>query len=248
MKDDKKTQKDGEREEPTEEAASDNVESPEKDALAEEKNATSPPSGEELIRPDDVEAGEGEPKAESKDSPKAAEGEWYVLHTYSGYEDAVANDLQQRIESLDMSGKIFEILVPKEKQVEIKNGKRKTVEKKIFPGYVMVRMVYTPDSWFVVRNTQNVTGFIGSGVIPVPVKPEEMKSIRKRMAIDEPTFEVEYEIGETVHITDGPFKEYDGTVQEIDGQRGKLKVMVSIFGRETPVELDFLQIKRVGEG
>jgi len=179
---------------------------------------------------------------------ETVEGEWYVLHTYSGYEDAVANDLGQRIESLDMGGKIFEVLVPKEKQVEIKHGKRKTVEKKIFPGYVMVRMVYTPDSWFVVRNTQNVTGFIGSGVIPVPVTPDEVKSIRKRMAIEDPTFDIQYEVGETVHITDGPFKEYDGTVQEIDGQRGKLKVMVSIFGRETPVELDFLQIKRVGEG
>ncbi|MEA1909410.1 MAG: transcription termination/antitermination protein NusG [Patescibacteria group bacterium] len=171
-------------------------------------------------------------------------GQWYVLHTYSGYEDAVADSLRQRIESLDMEDKIFHVLVPKEKQIEIKNGKRKTVEKKIFPGYVLVKMVVTEASWYVVRNTPSVTGFIGSGTVPVPIADTEMDTIKKRMVVEEPKHKIDLKVGELVHINDGPFKEYDGTVGEVDEARGKIKVMVSIFGRETPVELDFLQVKR----
>jgi len=171
-------------------------------------------------------------------------GHWYVLHTYSGYEDAVAESLKQRIESLDMKDKIFHILVPKEKQIEIKNGKRRTVEKKIFPGYVLVKMVVTEASWYVVRNTPSVTGFIGSGTIPVPISDAEMETIKKRMIVEEPKHKIDLKIGDLVHITDGPFKEYDGTVSEVDEAKGKIKVLVSIFGRETPVELDFLQVKR----
>lgn len=171
-------------------------------------------------------------------------GQWYVLHTYSGYEDAVADSLRQRIESLDMGDKIFRVLVPKEKQVEIKNGKRKVVEKKIFPGYVLIKMAVTEESWYVVRNTPSVTGFIGSGTVPVPISEEEINTIKKRMKIEEPKHKIDLKIGELVHINDGPFKEYDGTVSEIDESRGKIKVLVSIFGRETPVELDFLQVKR----
>jgi len=173
-----------------------------------------------------------------------APGQWYVLHTYSGYEDAVADSLRQRIDSLDMKDKIFHVLVPKEKQIEIKNGKRKTVEKKIFPGYVLVKMVVTEASWYVVRNTPSVTGFIGSGTIPVPIYDSEMETIKKRMVVEEPKHKIDLKIGDLVHIIDGPFKEYDGTVSEVDEARGKIKVLVSIFGRETPVELDFLQVKR----
>jgi len=171
-------------------------------------------------------------------------GQWYVLHTYSGYEDAVAESLTQRIESLDMGDKIFRVLVPKEKQIEIKHGKRKTVEKKIFPGYVLVKMVVTEASWYVVRNTPNVTGFIGSGTVPVPIDQSEMDTIKKRMKVEEPHHKIDLKAGDLVHINDGPFKEYDGTVSEVDESRGKIKVLVSIFGRETPVELDFLQVKK----
>jgi transcription termination/antitermination protein NusG len=172
-------------------------------------------------------------------------GSWYVLHTYSGYEDAVADSLKQRITSLDMQDKIFDVLVPKENQIEIKNGKRKVVEKKMFPGYVLVNMNVTEDSWYVVRNTPNVTGFIGSGTIPVPVTDAELKSIFKRMDIEEPKYKIDLSVGELVNIKDGPFKNYDGAVSEIDEEKGKIKVLVSIFGRETPVELDFLQVKKV---
>ncbi|MFA5021419.1 MAG: transcription termination/antitermination protein NusG [Patescibacteria group bacterium] len=175
----------------------------------------------------------------------AGPGSWYVLHTYSGYEDAVADSLRQRIESLDMGDKIFKVLVPKEKQIEIKNGKRKTVEKKIFPGYVLVKMVVTEASWYVVRNTPNVTGFIGSGTVPVPIEDIEMDTIKKRMRVEEPKHKIDLRMGDLVHINDGPFKDYDGAVSEIDEARGKIKVLVSIFGRETPVELDFLQVKKV---
>lgn len=174
----------------------------------------------------------------------ATPGHWYVLHTYSGYEDAVADSLRQRIESLDMGDKIFKVLVPKEKQIEIKNGKRKVVERKIFPGYVLVKMIVGEESWYVVRNTPSVTGFIGSGTVPVPISDKEMETIKKRMKVEEPKHKIDLRIGDLVHINDGPFKEYDGTVSEIDDSRGKIKVLVSIFGRETPVELDFLQVKR----
>lgn len=171
-------------------------------------------------------------------------GQWYVLHTYSGYEDAVSDSLKQRISSLDMQDKIFDVLVPKENQIEIKNGKRKIVEKKMFPGYVLVNMNVTEDSWYVVRNTPNVTGFIGSGTVPVPVAEHELKGIFKRMDVEEPKYKIDVNIGDLVHIKDGPFKNYDGAVSEIDEEKGKVKVLVSIFGRETPVELDFLQIKK----
>jgi transcriptional antiterminator NusG len=188
-----------------------------------------------------------EPTAEALTAASLAQkwpGQWYVLHTYSGYEDAVSESLKQRISSLDMQDKIFDVLVPKENQIEIKNGKRKIVEKKMFPGYVLVNMNVTEDSWYVVRNTPNVTGFIGSGTVPVPVAEHELKGIFKRMDVEEPKYKIDVNIGDLVHIKDGPFKNYDGSVAEIDEEKGKIKVLVSIFGRETPVELDFLQIKK----
>ena len=170
---------------------------------------------------------------------------WYVLHTYIGYEDSVAVNLRQRLENLGMEDKIFNVLVPKEKKIRIKDGKRVTVEEKIFPGYVLVEMVVTDDSWYVVRNTPNVTGFVGSGTIPTPVSPEEMESLQKRMGVVDPKFKVDIHIEDLVRITDGPFKDYEGKVSEVDETKGKVKVMVTIFGRETPVELDFLQVKKV---
>jgi transcription termination/antitermination protein NusG len=172
------------------------------------------------------------------------ERHWYVLHTYSGYEDSVAFNLKQRIENMGMQDKIFDAIVPKEKKIKIKDGKRTTVEEKIFPGYVLVDMIVTDDSWYVVRNTPNVTGFVGSGTIPTPVSEEEWSFLTKRMGAEEPKFKVDFEVGELVRITDGPFKEYEGKIGEIDQAKGKVKVMVTIFGRETPVELDFLQVKK----
>jgi transcriptional antiterminator NusG len=144
-----------------------------------------------------------------------------------------------------MEDKIFDVLVPKEKKIKIKNSKRKVVEEKIFPGYVLVHMIVTDDSWYVVRNTPNVTGFIGTGTNPTPIDEEEMKSLQRRMGIEEPTFTIDVQVGETVRITDGPFKELEGKVSEVDSDRGKVKVMVSMFGRETPIELDSLQVKKL---
>jgi len=170
---------------------------------------------------------------------------WYVINTYSGYEDNVCQALKQRIDSMDMSDKIFDVIVPKEKKVEIKNGKKKIVEKKIFPGYVLVQMEVDEDSWYVVRNTPSVTGFIGFGNTPTALSVDEVKNIQKRMGIEEPEFKIDYEIGESVKIVDGPFKDFDGVISDIDKIRGKIKVLVSMFGRETPVELDALQIQRI---
>lgn len=170
---------------------------------------------------------------------------WYVIHTYSGYEDAVAKSLKQRIESLNMEDKIFNVLVPKEKKIKIKGGKRKVVEEKIYPGYVLVEMIVTDDSWYVVRNTPNVTGFVGAGTTPVPVSLEEVENLKKRMGVQTPQYKIEVSTGDAVKITDGPFKDFDGKVSEIDEERGKVKVMVNMFGRDTPVELDSLQIKKL---
>lgn len=170
---------------------------------------------------------------------------WYAIHTYSGYEEKVAESIRQRAESLDMKDKIFQVLVPKEKMIEIKNGKRKVVEKRIFQGYVMVQMKLSEDAWFIVRNTPSVTGFVGTGVDPTPISDDEMDKINKRMGLDQPKHKIDYKVGEVVNITDGPFKGFDGSISEIDATKGKLKVLVNMFGRETPVELDSLQVKRV---
>lgn len=170
---------------------------------------------------------------------------WYVIHTYSGYEDAVARNLTQRIESLDMQDKIFSVIVPKEKKIKIKSGKRQVVEEKIYPGYVLVEMVVTDDSWYVVRNTPRVTGFVGAGTTPVPVEKAEIDNLMKRMGVEEPKYKVEVSVGDVVRITDGPFKDMEGKVSEVDEEKGKVKVLVSLFGRDTPVELDYLQVKKI---
>jgi len=170
---------------------------------------------------------------------------WYVLHTYSGYEENVSRNLRQRIESMDMQDKIYNVLIPTEKKIKIKNGKRRVVTEKMFPGYVLVEMVVTDDSWYVVRNTPNVTGFVGSGTTPTSIADAEVKSIQKRMGVEEPKYKIDVTAGSPVKIIDGPFKEFEGKVSEVDEARGKVKVLVSMFGRETPVELDFLQIKKI---
>lgn len=173
------------------------------------------------------------------------EKNWYVIHTYSGYEDAVAKSLKQRIDSLDMQEKIFNVLVPKEKKIKIIKGKRKVVEEKIYPGYVLVEMIVTDDSWYVVRNTPNVSGFVGAGTVPVAVSEGEINSLKSRMKVETPQHKVDAEVGDLVNIIDGPFKDFEGKVAEIDEERGKLKVLVNMFGRDTPVELDSLQIKKM---
>lgn len=171
--------------------------------------------------------------------------QWYAIHTYSGYEEKVAESIRQRADSLDMKDKIFQVLVPKEKMIEVKNGKRKVVEKRIFQGYVMVQMKMSEDAWYIVRNTPSVTGFVGSGSEPSPISTDEMEKIMKRMGRAEPKHKIDFKIGEVVNITDGPFKGFDGSINEVDPTKGKLKVLVNMFGRETPVELDSLQVKRV---
>ncbi len=173
------------------------------------------------------------------------ERHWYAIHTYSGYENAVARNLKQRIESLNMTEKIFSVVVPSEKKIRVKGGKRVTEEENLFPGYVLVEMIVDDESWYVVRNTPRVTGFVGSGTQPVPLSESEYKSLMKQMSDDSVTHKVDLSAGDLVIITDGPFKELEGKVGEVDEKSGKVKVLVAMFGRETPVELDFLQIKKV---
>ena len=169
---------------------------------------------------------------------------WYAIHTYAGYENVVLRNLKQRIDSLLMHDKIFNVIVPVEKKIKIKGGKRVEVEEKIYPGYVLVDMVVTDDSWYVVRNTPRVTGFVGAGVNPVPLQKDEVDFLFAKMDSDTAKHNIDIEIGETVLIVDGPFKDLEGKVNSVDEERGKVKVLVQMFGRETPVELDFLQVKK----
>ncbi|MEX2013494.1 MAG: transcription termination/antitermination protein NusG [Parcubacteria group bacterium] len=177
---------------------------------------------------------------------KISEGRnWYVVHTYAGYENAVMRNLKQRIESLGMEDKIFNVIVPTEKKIKIKGGKRVEEEEKIYPGYILVDMIVTDDSWYVVRNTPRVTGFVGSGVYPVPIDTAEVEALFARMSADKVMHTINLLENDAVVIVDGPFKELEGKVSEIDEEHGKVKVLVNMFGRETPVELDFLQVKKV---
>ena len=169
---------------------------------------------------------------------------WYVIHCYSGYENKVRHNLEQRIETMGMKDKVFDVVVPTQEEIEVRDGKRRTVERHIFPGYVLVNMLLSEESWFVVRNTPGVTGFVGMGNLPTPLRPEEVAQILKRMEADAPTVKVTFKVGERVRIVDGPFNDFRGVVAEIDMERTKVRVMVSFFGRETPVELDFLQVEK----
>lgn len=176
------------------------------------------------------------------------EKNWYVVHTYSGYENKVKTNLEKRVESMGMADKIFRVVVPEEEETDVKNGKKKVVKRKVFPGYVLVELVMTDDSWYVVRNTPGVTGFVGSagsGSKPTPLLPEEVNVILKRMGVEEKRIDVNYEIGETVQVKAGPFSNFTGTIEEMDKDKSKLKVLVNMFGRDTPVELDFTQIEKL---
>lgn len=180
-------------------------------------------------------------------SKQQSEGErnWYAIHTYAGYENAVMRNLKQRIESLGMEDKIFNVIVPTEKKIKIKAGKRVEEEEKIYPGYILVDMIVADDSWFVVRNTPRVTGFVGSGIYPVPLRKDEVDELFKRMGSDSVKHTIDLVQDDAVIIADGPFKDFEGKVSEVDTERGKVKVLVSMFGRETPVELDFLQVRKI---
>lgn len=180
------------------------------------------------------------PVAEEPDDGRA----WYVIHCYSGYENKVRHAIEQRIETMDMKGKIFDVVVPTEEEIEVKEGKRRTVERRVFPGYILVQMIMDEDSWYVVRNTPGVTGFVGMGNTPTALRPEEVAQILKRMEAEAPKVKVTFKTGQKVRIIDGPFNDFIGTVGDIDMERNKVRVMVSFFGRETPVELDFLQVEK----
>ncbi|GIV97310.1 MAG: transcription termination/antitermination protein NusG [Herpetosiphonaceae bacterium] len=188
----------------------------------------------------------------NKDQPQPGPAEhddrrWYVIHTYSGYENKVKQNLEHRIESMEMQDQIFRVIVPTEEEIEIKNGQRRTVQKKVFPGYVLVQMKLTDDSWYVVRNTPGVTSFVGMGTKPTPLEDEEVKAILKQMEEEAPRVKVNYQVGQAVKIIDGPFTDFEGVVDAIDQERGRVRVLVSFFGREAPVELDFLQVERLVE-
>jgi len=180
--------------------------------------------------------------------PPEGQGEddraWYVVHCYSGYENKVRHNLEQRIDTMGMKDKIFDVVVPTEEEIEVKEGKRRTVERRVFPGYILVNMILSEESWYVVRNTPGVTGFVGMGNSPTPLRPEEVTQIIRRMEAEAPRIKVTFRPGERVRIVDGPFNDFRGTVSEIDMERAKVRVMVNFFGRETPVELDFLQVEK----
>jgi transcriptional antiterminator NusG len=197
---------------------------------------------EELLEEDAIPEEEpvAQPEVEEEDDGRA----WYVVHCYSGYENKVRHNLEQRIETMGMKNLIFDVVVPTEEEIEVKDGKRRTLERRVFPGYILVNMIMTEESWYVVRNTPGVTSFVGMGNEPVPLRPEEVSSIIKRMEADAPRIKVTFKSGERVRIIDGPFNDFRGTVDEIDMERAKVRVMVNFFGRETPVELDFLQVEK----
>ncbi|NPV76527.1 MAG: transcription termination/antitermination protein NusG [Anaerolineae bacterium] len=169
---------------------------------------------------------------------------WFVIHCYSGYENKVRHNLEQRIETMGMKDKIFDVVIPTQEEIEVKDGKRRVVERHVFPGYVLVNMILSEESWYVVRNTPGVTGFVGMGTQPTPLRPEEVAQILRRMEAEAPHIKVTFKVGERVRIVDGPFNDFRGTVSEIDMERAKVRVMVNFFGRETPVELDFLQVEK----
>jgi transcriptional antiterminator NusG len=208
----------------------------------EETGATAVPAGDFRV-PGILQVPAGLPAAEHAEP---ADGRaWYVVHCYSGQENKVRHNLEQRIETMGMKEKIFDIIIPTVEEIEVKDGKRRTVDKRVYPGYLMVQMILTEESWFVVRNTPGVTGFVGMGNTPTALRPEEMTQILKRMETTTPTVRPTYKPGQKVRVVDGPFNDFVGTVESIDMDRGKVRVLVSFFGRETPVELDFLQVEKV---
>ena len=233
------------------EASTDEPEQSDVEAQPEESALPTPPMS--LSDPEDIPAfgATTEPVAEEQDIPTAPEPpekeddrEWYVVHCYSGYENKVRHNLEQRIESMGMKDLIFDVVVPTEEEIEVKDGKRRTIERRVFPGYILVNMIMDEEPWYVVRNTPGVTSFVGMGEEPIPLRPEEVAQIIKRMESDAPRIKVTFKQGERVRIVDGPFNDFRGTVNEIDMEKAKVRVMVNFFGRETPVELDFLQVEK----
>jgi transcriptional antiterminator NusG len=188
---------------------------------------------------------EDEPEEEAEEEEREEGRNWYVIHSYSGYENKVKKNLEHRIESLEMQNKIFEVVVPTEEEIELKDGQRRTVERRIFPGYILVDMIMDEDSWYVVRNTPGVTGFVGSVRRPTPLRKRDVNKILKRMSAETPRVTVTFRPGQKVRICDGPFEDFVGAVDEIYPDKGKVRILVSFFGRETPVELDFLQIEKI---
>ena len=216
------------------------------EGLAEEAEMQSPasPSG---VPDAPVQTGDLGPASTSTEAPGEPGSEqraWYVIHCYSGYENKVRHNLEQRIETMGMKDKIFDVVIPTQEEIEVKDGKRRTVERHVFPGYVLVNMILSEESWYVVRNTPGVTGFVGMGNSPTALRPEEVSQILKRMEAEAPHIKVTFKTGERIRIVDGPFNDFRGTVAEIDMERSKVRVMVNFFGRETPVELDFLQVEK----
>ncbi|MFH2102778.1 MAG: transcription termination/antitermination protein NusG [Chloroflexota bacterium] len=197
-----------------------------------------------LSEPEEQESPVEIPVVETQVEPSPDQPAWYVVHCYSGYENKVRHNLEQRIETMGMKDQVFDVVVPTQEEIEVRDGKRRTVERHIFPGYVLVNMLMSEESWFVVRNTPGVTGFVGMGTMPTPLRPEEVSQILKRMEAEAPMVMVNFKVGERVRIIDGPFNDFRGVVSEIDVERTKARVMVSFFGRETPVELDFLQVEK----
>ncbi len=188
-----------------------------------------------------------QPTEENKNPTAAPEkaAKWYIIHTYAGHENKVARSLNQRTQALGFDGRIFDIIVPTRNTIKVSQGKKETVKEKIFPGYVLVKMLLDDETWFMVRSTQGVTSFIGAGNKPTPISEEEVKAIQKFMQLEEPLYKISFVMGEAVKIVDGPFADFLGTIDFIDEKAGKLRILVSIFGRETPVELDFLQVKKI---
>jgi transcriptional antiterminator NusG len=198
---------------------------------------------EELVEEKELKEEPEGPEAEEK--PEADGRAWYVIHSYSGYENKVKTNLEQRIESMGMQDKIFQVVVPTEEEIEVRDGQRRITEKKIFPGYILVEMLMTDDSWYAVRNTPGVTGFVGMGKKPTPLRPEEVQRIMKRMEEEAPKIKVTFRPGQRVRIIDGPFTDFVGSVDDIDMDKSKVRVLVAFFGRDTPVELDFLQVEKM---
>jgi transcriptional antiterminator NusG len=212
----------------------------EKETTVPETEDTPAPAEDAADSPE--EAGQEDPSTEPEEDDDRA---WYVVHCYSGYENKVRHNLEQRIETMGMKDAIFDVVIPTQEEIEVRDGKRRSIERHVFPGYVLVNMKMSEESWYVVRNTPGVTGFVGMGNEPSPLPPQEVAQILKRMEADAPTIKVTYKAGEKVRIVDGPFNDFHGTVDEIDMDRSKVRVMVNFFGRSTPVELDFLQVEKV---
>lgn len=228
------------------EDSSNAVEDQEEEQAAAETSVEDEASAEADEEAVDEEAADSDDEAEDEEEerPRPEGTEWYVIHSYSGYENKVRKNLQHRIESMGMQDQIFQIVVPTEEEVELKDGQRRTIERRVFPGYILVEMLLDEDSWYVVRNTPGVTGFVGSGNNPTPLRQEEVDNILKRMDAEAPKIKVSFKIGQKVRIVEGPFEDFMGTVDEIDFDRARVRVLVNFFGRETPIELDFLQVER----